>query len=336
MHYIVCETPGKLVLTEKEVPVPQPGEVLVRIKKVGICGTDIHAFAGNQAFFTYPRILGHELAGEVADPNGQAGFNPGDKVAIIPYVSCGSCIACRAGKTNCCSTLKVYGVHTDGGMQEYFSFPAQLLLPAPDLSLEEIAIIEPLCIGYHAVQRAQFTAGETVLIMGCGPIGLAMIRFATLAGARVIAVDVNAQRLEKARSRFGADEILVAGESLANQVSELTGGELCPVVMDATGNKQALESGLNYLAHGGRYLLVGLYKGDLAINHPTLHAKEGAVMSSRNATKKDFAAVMELLRTKQFPVEAYVTHEASYDEMISKFEHWTQADSQVIKAMVSF
>ena len=335
MKYIVCETPGKLTLNTAEIPSPATDEVLVKIRRIGICGTDLHAFAGNQAFFSYPRILGHELAGEIYDSNGHSEFNSGDKVAIIPYINCGNCLACRAGKTNCCASLKVLGVHTDGGMQEVIAVSSRLLIPAPNLSWEEIAIIEPLCIAAHAVKRAQISPGQRALVIGCGPIGLAIIKFAKLAGATVIAMDLNEQRLQVASEDFGADHIIQAGPSAKNEVNTLTKSDLCDVVFDATGNKAALEAGVDFMGHGGKYLLVGLYKDFLSFHHPSLHAKETSVLCSRNATRGDFLFVMDTLAKKLFPTAAYVTHQVPFEQLIDDFSSWTDPANQVIKAMAS-
>lgn len=335
MKYIVCETPGKLTQKTEEIPSPKTDEVLVKIRRIGICGTDLHAFAGNQAFFTYPRILGHELAGEIYDPNGHEEFISGDKVAIIPYINCGTCLACRAGKTNCCASLKVLGVHTDGGMQEIIAVSSRLLIPAPNLSWEEIAIIEPLCIASHAVKRAQIGTGQRVLVIGCGPIGLAIVTFAKLAGATVIAMDLNKQRLNVASEDFGADYTIVAGQTAKEEINTLTDSDLCDVVLDATGNKAALEAGVDFMGHGGKYLLVGLYKDFLSFHHPSLHAKETSLLCSRNATKADFLFVMDTLAKKLFPTDAYVTHQVPFEQVIDDFSLWTDPANQVIKAMVS-
>ena len=314
MKYIVCETPGKLILNTAEIPSPASDEVLVKIRRIGICGTDLHAFAGNQAFFSYPRILGHELAGEVFDPNGHCEFNSGDKVAIIPYINCGNCLACRAGKTNCCASLKVLGVHTDGGMQEVIAVSSRLLIPAPNLSWEEIAIIEPLCIAAHAVKRAQISLGQRVLVIGCGPIGLAIVAFAKLAGATVIAMDLNKQRLKVASADFGADYTILAGQTAKEEIRTLTDSDLCDVVLDATGNKAALEAGVDFMGHGGKYLLVGLYKDFLSFHHPSLHAKETSVLCSINATIGDFLFLMDTLGlyVKHFHLGYLILHQHKY------------------------
>lgn len=337
MKYIVCEKPGNFALLEKAEPGLKAGEVMVKIKKVGICGTDLHAYAGNQAFFTYPRILGHELAAEVLETGSDDhGMAVGDKVVVMPYLSCGKCVACRQGKTNCCAHLKVLGVHTDGGMQEIVSLPAEILIPAPELTMEEMAIVEPLSIGDHAIRRAQLMPGETIVVIGCGPIGLGIMKLAQLAGARVIAIDVNDSRLEYAKTKIGVDLTVNALGDAAAEVKELTNGDLATAVFDATGHKGALESGINYMAHGGRYILVGLSKADLSFNHPTIHAKETTIMCSRNATMEDFKHVISVLEKGGFPTGSFVTHRVAFTEMIDRFDSWTNPDSGVIKAMVDF
>ena len=323
-------------MKEKEVPSFGPDEVSLQIKNIGICGSDLHAYMGNQAFFKYPRIFGHELGAHVVDCGMHVdNVQPGDKVAIIPYLNCGDCIACRAGKTNCCTSLKVLGVHTDGGMQERISVPANLLIPVNDLSYKEIALIEPLSIGAHAIRRAAIKSGEFIVVMGCGPIGLGLMKQAQLQGAVVIAMDLIDQRLDIARDKFGADFIVRADMKPQAQVAEITNGDMATAVFDATGNKYALERGPDYMAHGGRYIIVGLFNGDLTFHQPTIQAKETTLLISRNATLADFHKVIQLLRAQEFPSDAYITNTVDFDDMIAHFDSWIDRESGVIKAMVS-
>ncbi|PHN06236.1 zinc-binding alcohol dehydrogenase family protein [Flavilitoribacter nigricans] len=336
MKYIVCEQPGQFRLGEKEPPVAREGEVLVDIKRIGICGTDLHAFKGNQPFFTYPRILGHELSGVVNTVNSiSATVKEGDRVVVVPYVNCGECLPCRNNKPNCCAKLKVLGVHTDGGMQEQISVPAELLIPVNDLSLDEAAIIEPLAIGAHALFRAKILDKETIVVIGCGPIGLGIMKLAQVLGNKVIAIDVNADRLAYARESIGIEYTINALEDPLEQVKDLTNGDLATAVFDATGNKTAMESGVQYLAHGGQYILVGLFKGDLQFNHPFIHAREASILCSRNATFTDFHQVIDVLYEKNFPVDSYITHRAPFDRMIDHFNGWLEPENGVIKAMVT-
>lgn len=335
MKYIVCEEPGKFLLKEKEAPVRAENEALLRVKKVGICGTDLHAYSGNQAFFTYPRILGHELASEVVEiGENERGLKVGDKVVIMPYISDKNSAASRNGKPNCCPNISVLGVHSDGGMQEYITVPQDLLLPANNLSYDEMAIVEPLAIGAHAIRRANVQKGETVVVVGCGPIGIGMIKLAQIAGAKVIALDVNDGRLEYAKNDIGADYIINVKNNPAEKIAEITNGDMATAVFDATGFKGALEMGTDYMAHGGRYVLVGLSKGDLTFNHPKIHAKETTIMCSRNATLEDFEHVINVL--DQFPTDSFITHNVPFTEMIENFDSWTKPETGVIKATVDF
>lgn len=337
MKYIVCEKPGEFLLKEKERPTRKQGEALLKITQIGICGTDLHAYSGNQAFFTYPRILGHEIAARIAEiDENDKGLQVGDNVVVVPHLFCGSCIACRQGKTNCCTSLKLYGIHTDGAMQEYFSVPTELLLPAQTLTDAQIALVEPLAIGVHAVKRAGLEAGETILVLGCGPIGLGLMKFAKLAGVKVIAVDLNQERLDCAKNIMNVDYIVKAGEHAVTEISELTNGDMATAVFDCTGHKGAMESGPEYMAHGGRYILVGLYKGNLSFEHPAIHAKETTLMCSRNATFADFEDVVRVMEKGDFPTDSFITHNVDFTEMIANFESWLNPANGVIKATVNF
>ncbi len=195
MNTILLDRPGHFCAVETDPPpAPGPKQATVRIRHVGICGTDYHAFGGRQPFFEYPRILGHELSGEVVRVGEEVtSVKPGDRVAIEPYLNCGECVACRRGKPNCCTRLAVFGVQTDGGMRELVTLPAHKLHPSGTLPLEQLAIVETLCIGAHAVERAGLAAGERVLVVGAGPIGLTVITFAGLAGADVTVMELNPQ-----------------------------------------------------------------------------------------------------------------------------------------------
>ncbi len=335
MKYIVCEKPGEFLVKEKEAPVRKENEALLQINKVGICGTDLHAYGGNQAFFTYPRILGHELASEILEiGENDRGLKAGDKVVVMPYISDKNSVASRNGKPNCCPNIRVLGVHTDGGMQEQITVPADILLPANNLSDDQMAIVEPLAIGAHAVRRADVKPGETVAVVGCGPIGIGIMKLAQIAGAKVVAIDMNEQRLDYAKEKIGVDYTVKAGADAAKDIAELTNGDMCTAVFDASGNKFALEAGPDYMSHGGRFVLVGLSKGDLTYNHPAVHSKELTLMCSRNATTEDFEHVINVL--DQFPTESFITHNVPFTEMIANFDSWLKPETGVIKATVDF
>lgn len=316
-----------------DAPIPQllPGHTLLKIKRIGICGTDLHAFDGSQPYFNYPRVLGHELAAEVV--NGD--FNPGDRVTIMPYINCGICLACRNGNTNCCAKMQVIGVHVDGGMAEYLQVPTRLVLPAQGLSLDELALVEPLAIGAHGVRRAGVKPGEYVLVIGAGPIGLGAMEFASIAGARVIALDINQQRLAFCSGNLKVEYLINAStDDVTTRLMEITGGDMPSVVIDATGNLSAINNAFSYLAHGGRYVLIGLQKGNISFSHPEFHKREATLMSSRNATVEDFDLVISAIKNKQINPANYITHTVKFDDVAGCFADWVKPGSGVVKAMV--
>lgn len=336
MKYIACKQPGHFQFGEKDLPVAGAGEALIDIKRIGICGTDLHAFKGDQPFFTYPRILGHELSGTVNSVDSSvANVKVGDRVVVVPYLNCGNCVACRNDKTNCCTQLKVLGVHVDGGMQEQIAVPAEFLIPVNELSLDQAALIEPLAIGAHALFRSKIVSGETLVVVGCGPIGLGLMKLAQLLGNKVIAIDVNPDRLTYAKEKLGIEHTVNGRKDPVAQVEAITNGDLAGAVFDATGNKAALDSGVQYMAHGGQYILVGLLKGDLQFYHPDIHAKEASILCSRNATFTDFHQVIDVLYDGNFPVDSFITHRAPFDRMIDHFSGWLEPENGVIKAMVT-
>jgi len=336
MQVLICEEPGKLSYGEKIIPKPGTGYALVRIRRIGICGTDIHAFGGTQPFFSYPRILGHELSGDLVDPNGAVGFAKDEMVTFIPYFNCGKCIACRSDRPNCCVRIEVCGVHVDGGMVEYLLVPHQALLHGQGLSYDELALVEPLAIGAHGVRRAGVKVGEYVLVIGAGPIGLGTMEFAKIAGGKVIAMDTNQNRLDFCRDRLDINHIInAATDNILTRLHEITDGDMPEVVIDATGNLRAINSGFQYMAHGGRYVLIGLQKGEISFSHPEFHKREATLMSSRNATRADFTHVMSSMKKGLINPTNYITHRAAFENVKDTFESWIDPATGVIKAMVT-
>lgn len=334
MNYIVCEEPGTFLLKEKEVPQPKKGESLLRVRKIGICGTDIHAFGGTQPYFNYPRVLGHELAAEYCEGEAE-GFEKGEAVTFIPYFNCGSCVACRNGLTNCCSSIQVFGVHIDGGMSEYIVVPDQYLIHGQGLDFDKLALVEPLAIAAHGVRRAAVTTNDTVLVMGAGPIGVGLIQFAQLAGAKVIALDINDHRLDFSKKELAVfATINPLNEDVMEALATITNGDMPTVVIDATGNQKVMNSAFQYLAHGGRYVLVGIQKGELSFSHPEFHKRESTLMSSRNATKEDFRYVIESLKSGKIDPKKYITHRVDFQDMPGSFSSLVSTENNVIKALI--
>lgn len=335
MYTIVCEEPGKLVLGHRDKPAIREDYAQIRIRRIGICGTDLHAFEGTQPYFSYPRVLGHELSGELVEPNGAPGFKKGDIVTFIPYFNCGVCIACKSGKPNCCAKINVCGVHVDGGMAEYLNVPTYSLVHGEGLSYDELALVEPLAIGAHGIRRADVKPGEYVLVIGAGPIGLGIMEFARIAGAKVIAMDINTKRLEFCRNILQVDHIInVSTEDVLERLSTITEGDMPTVVIDATGSLKAINSGFQYMAHGARYVLVGLQKGDISVSHPEFHKREATLMSSRNATREDFEHVIASMKKGLVQPANYITHRVKFDAVPDVFESWLDPANGVIKAMI--
>ena len=335
MKTIVLNQPGQLSLTETAPPALQPNQALVRMRRIGICGTDLHAFKGEQPFFTYPRVLGHEMGVEVVTVGeNDEGLRAGDLCAVEPYLNCGDCVACRRGKTNCCVRLELLGVHIDGGMREFIAVPTGKLHKSTTLSLDQLALVEPLSIGAHAVARAQVEAGEFALVVGAGPIGLSVIQFATAAGAKVLVMDVNQQRLAFAREHFNIEATVEAGETAAAQIAELTNGEMPTLVFDATGNQRSVNASFDLFANGGRLVLVGLFQGEVTFRDSDAHRRELTLLRSRNATATDFRRVMTMLESGEMDIQPWITHRVGFDQVVEQFPSWLDPQSRFIKAVI--
>jgi 2-desacetyl-2-hydroxyethyl bacteriochlorophyllide A dehydrogenase len=336
MKALVCTTPRQFDYINTEIPAPAKGETLLKIERIGICGTDLHAFEGTQPYFNYPRILGHELAATIVETKA-IGFTAGDKVTIIPYMHCGNCIACNSGKNNCCVNMRVFGVHIDGGMREFVTVPNHALLKSKGLSLDELALVEPLAIGANAVKRAAVTKGEFVLVIGAGPIGLGIAQFAGIAGAHVIVVDVNDDRLQFCSTHVGVEHTInPLKQDVMEALKLITSNNMPTVVIDATGNLDAINNAFVYLAHGGRYVLVGLQKEQISFSHPEFHKREATLMSSRNANVSDFEHVMESIKNGLVQPANYITHKVTFSEVATQFESLLDPNSKVVKAVVVF
>ncbi len=335
MRTIVCEKPGRFALREVPLPKHGDGEALLRISRIGICGTDLHAYQGDQPFFKYPRVLGHELSGHIVEiGDNEFGLEEGQQVVIMPYLECGECIACRKGRTNCCASLELIGVHLDGGMAEYITMPVTHLVPAEGLKSEQMAIVECLAIGAHAVRRAGIERGQKVVVIGAGPIGMGTMQFARLAGAEVIAMDVNKNRLAYCEDVLEVYDCIDATGDVLEQLRAVTDGDFPDVVFDATGNSKSIMSAFQYVSHGGSYVLISLVKADISFSDPEFHKREMTLLSSRNATREDLENVIMAMQADQVVTDSFITHRVAFDEMINAFDSWLDPANGVIKAVV--
>jgi 2-desacetyl-2-hydroxyethyl bacteriochlorophyllide A dehydrogenase len=344
MNAIILDQPGQLRHITKPHPgSPSPGQVLLNIKRLGICGTDLHAYHGDQPFFSYPRILGHEIAAEVAEiGEGVTHLAVGDICAVMPYRNTApNDQAVRNGKPHCGDHVRVLGVHEDGAMQEAMHYLADHVFPvkrhsANDLSLDQIALIEPLAIGSHAVERAQIRPDDIVLVVGAGPIGIATVLMAQLKAARILMIDINQKRLDfVARHYPGVTTLPVSPTVITDLQAELR-GDLPTVVIDATGNKTSMEKCFEYVAPGGTVVYIGLFLGDISFYDPYFQRKELTLKTSRNAYADDFTKIIRLLQAGLLNTNGYITHRLRFETLTETFTSLYNPENEVIKAVVSF
>ena len=340
MKAIQLEKPGSFRVIDIDEPsAPGPGEAVVRVHQVGICGTDLGGYLGKMPFFSYPRIPGHELGVEVVSVgDGVTNVRPGDRCSVEPYLNCQRCHACGRGHTNCCHHNQTLGVHCDGGLRRYYTVPARKLHGGASLDFEQLALVETLAIGSHAVFRAALKPGETVLVIGAGPIGLSVIEFAKLSGARTVVMDMNEQRLAFVRDVMGVtDTVLTRGDgSEFTAVEKLTDGNGAEVVIDATGSNKSMSQALGLCAFAGRLVYVGITQADLSFPHaPILHRRELSILGSRNALPEDFRSIIGHIEARRIDTRPWITHRSAFGEMIDQFPSWLKPETGVIKAMVS-
>lgn len=334
MLSVICESPGVLRVQHRDVPVRGRGEVLLRVRRVGICGTDLHIFTGNQPYLEYPRVMGHELSAVVAEADPDSGLQAGDAVYVMPYLSCGQCVACRQGKTNCCVNIRVLGVHCDGALAEYLSVPVRFVHKADGISLDQAAMLEFLAIGAHAVRRADVRPGQRTLVVGAGPIGMAAMIFAKLRGAVVTCLDTRADRLAFCRQHLGVDADVELGPDATAHLASLTDGEYFDAVFDATGNLDAMNRGFEFVAHGGKYTLISIVRGQVAFSDPEFHKRETTLLASRNATAEDFATVLDAMRASRIPDRALNTHRMRLEDVPDRLPALLDGGQTVVKALV--
>jgi len=340
MKSLLLEKPGQFRFVERPEPVePGADEALVRPLSVGICGTDYGGFLGTMPYYSYPRVPGHELGVEVlAVGAGVTNVRPGDRCAVEPYLNCGQCFSCRKGAPNCCENHRTLGVMVDGGLTERLVLPARKLHSANNLSPDQCALVETLAIGCHAVNRGGPVSGENLLVIGAGPIGLSVIEFARLSGAKTIVMDLNERRLEFVRAQMGiADTICSRGDGTELEALEqVTDGTLAQVVVDATGNSKSMSNAMAYCAFTGRLVYVGMTHAEVAFPHtPVMHRRELTLLASRNALPSDFTRIVTLIETGRIDTRPWITHHAPFGGLIEVFADFTKPETGVIKAIVN-
>ena len=337
MKAIILNKPGQFENITKPQPAsPAEGEVLLKIKHVSICGADLHAYNGKQPFFNYPRILGHEIAAEVVEVgSGVENIQPGDSCTVEPYRNLAIDQAVKKGKTNCGSKLTVLGVHEDGAMQEYITYFASNVHVTNELPAEQVSLVEPFAIGAHAVERAELSHSDTVLVIGAGPIGLGIIALARLEGAKIVLLDVKKNTPDFAKQKFPEIKTLLLSDTVIEDLQKIFGGDLPTVIFDATGNKTSMQNSFNYVAAGGTIVFVGLFVGEVVFDDPNFHRKEITLKASRSARARDFVKVISLLKAGLIDTSGYITHRIPFDDLTKEFEKLYLPEENVIKEIIN-
>ena len=339
MKALLLESPKTWKTIDIDEPsAPGHGEALVRVHRVGVCGTDFGGYLGKMPFFSYPRIPGHELGVEVLEVGADVTHvRPGDRCAVEPYLNCQKCYSCRRGFTNCCENHKTLGVMCDGGLTSRILLPARKLHLAPKLTYDQAALVETLAIGCHAVNRAGPMAGENVLVIGAGPIGLSALEFVKLTGATPIVADISESRLQFVREKMGVpNTLLIHGtEADIQQVAALTCGQMADVVIDATGNNRSMIRAFEFAAFAGRIVYVGITQQDIEFPHaPFVHRRELTILASRNALSSDFTRIVKLIEDEKIDTAPWITHHAPFEDVPRVFPQWVEPTSGVIKAII--
>ncbi len=312
--------------------------MLLKVACVGFCGSDLNTFRGSNPLVNYPRIPGHEVSGVIRDaaPNALTEFRLGQEVLVMPYTACGNCTSCQCGRANCCQFNQTLGVQRDGAMAEFIAVPVEKLLAAPKLSLAELALVEPLTIGFHAVDRGRVTSDDIVAVLGCGAIGLGAIAGAAARGAKVIAVDIDDAKLELSRL-CGASEVIHSGrESLHEALANLTHGNGPHVIIEAIGLPQTFQAAVTDVCFAGRVVYIGYSKAPVEYETKYFVLKELDILGSRNATVQDFRDVILLLQSGKFPVQRVISHTTNLAGAGELLRQWSERPNDFTKIQVVF
>lgn len=316
MKAIKISSPGSVSCENISAPIPAPGQALIRIMAAGICGSDIGAYRGTNSLVSYPRIIGHELAGivESIPENNPKGIRPGDHVVVDPYLYCGKCYPCSIGRTNCCDSLNVLGVHVDGGMAQYYCHPADMLIPIPkDMDWTLAAMAEPLTISLHGIHRGCLKAGEYCAIFGAGTIGVLAAMIANAYGANPILIDVVQERLDFAKSVGIAHTIHSGATDLVAEVEKITQGKLCQLVMECSGANACVRASLDLVCHAGRITFTGWPPKETSLPTDVITRKEIDIRGARTSAG-EFEEAIELILSGKVDVRALVTKKISLEQ----------------------
>jgi L-galactonate 5-dehydrogenase len=337
MKAVEITAPGAARIVERPEPTPQPGEALLRVRRIGYCGTDLSTFRGVNPLVTYPRVPGHEIAATIhlLGPEASGQWRVGQDVLVMPYTSCGKCSACVCGRPNCCAANQTLGVQREGALAEWIAVPTSKLIASASLSLTEFALVEPLTIGFHAARRGRIASGDSVAVIGCGAIGLGVIAGAKFRGGTVIAIDVDDAKLDLARA-CGADCVVNSQrESLHERLLEVTAGLGPRVVVEAVGLPATYRTAIEEACYAGRVVCLGYAKAPIDLDTKLFVLKELDVVGSRNALPEDFADVVGMLEAGGFPADRIVTHTVAFSDAPAAFQQWSDNPAAVTKIHVT-
>jgi threonine dehydrogenase-like Zn-dependent dehydrogenase len=336
MRALVLKHPGDAAVETVIEPSPNEDEILLKVKRVGLCGSDLNSYRGKNPLVQFPRILGHEIAATVIrDTPGRPDLSAGTDVTLSPYTSCGRCASCKRGRPNACQFNQTLGVQRDGALTEYVVMCPEKLYPAK-LSLRELCLVEPLTVGFHAVARGRVTAEDTVAVIGCGGVGLGAVAASGFIGARTIAIDIGDKKLELAAKAGATDLINTTRESMHNRLVELTEGHGPDVIIEAIGLPETFRAAVEEVAFTGRVVYIGYAKEPVAYETRLFVQKELDILGSRNALPEDFHAVIRMLEQGRFPVDEAVTAVVALNEAPEILAAWSSNPSRFSKIMIRF
>jgi len=336
MKAIEITEPGTVRLTEREKPTPKSGEVLLKINRVGYCGSDLGAFKGLNPLVTYPRVPGHEIGATIAElGNGVTDWHVGQEVLVIPYSSCGKCSACLKERFNCCLNNETLGVQRDGALCEFATAPVEKLIASDKLSLQELALVEPLTVGFHAVARGQVAGADTVAVIGCGAIGLGVIAGANFRGARVIAIDIEDSKAEVAKACGASEFVNSRADNIHDRLVELTGGHGPDVMIEAVGHPMTYRMAVEEVCFAGRVVYIGWAKAPIEFETKWFVLKELDIRGSRNALPADFRDVITMLEAGDFPLDTVITKTVSLDDAPAAMDAWSADPASITKIQIN-
>lgn len=337
MKAISISSPGVVAVTTKEKTAPKPFEVTLKLNYIGICGSDLSTYMGKNPLISYPRIPGHEISAEITAVGADVpeAYSISKKVTVIPYTSCGNCASCKRGRTNACKYNETLGIQRDGAMSEFFNVPYQKILFAEGLTAKELALVEPLTVGFHAIDRGKVTDSDSVMVLGCGMIGAGAIIRSALRGAQVIAVDIDDRKLETAKSLGATHTLNALDSSFSAKLEKLTNNQGPDVVIEAAGNTNTYQTAIKEVAFTGRVVCIGYAGQDISLATKLFVQKEIDIRGSRNATMTDFEAVISYMQNNKGS-EKLITKIISPEEANMAMEYWSKNPGEIMKIMVKF